>query len=62
MTIDERLERLTLRHEALTQSVELIAIAQRHSEELIDRNVALLEKNQVLMEKNQVLMAGMIEA
>ena len=28
MTIDERLERLTERHEALTQTVELIAAAQ----------------------------------
>ena len=29
MTVDERLERLTERHEALTQSVELIAIENR---------------------------------
>jgi len=29
MTIDERLERLTGRHEALTQSVELMAIENR---------------------------------
>ena len=29
MTIDERLERLTERHEALTQSVELIAAENR---------------------------------
>jgi len=29
MTIDERLERLTERHEALTQSVELMAIENR---------------------------------
>jgi len=28
MTIDERLERLTERHEALTQTVELIAVMQ----------------------------------
>ena len=28
MTIDERLERLTERHEALTQTVELIAAVQ----------------------------------
>jgi len=28
MTIDERLERLTARHEALTQTVELIAAMQ----------------------------------
>jgi hypothetical protein len=29
MTIDERLERLTERHEALTQSVELMALENR---------------------------------
>ena len=29
MTIDERLEKLTERHEALTQTVELIATMQR---------------------------------
>ena len=29
MTIDERLEKLTERHEALTQTVELIAVMQR---------------------------------
>ena len=32
MTIDERLERLTDRHEALMQTVELIAAAQADSE------------------------------
>jgi len=29
MTIDERLEKLTERHEALTQSVELMAVENR---------------------------------
>jgi archaellum component FlaC len=33
MTIDERLERLTERHEALTQTVELIAAAQMKNDE-----------------------------
>src|SRR5450432_1853426 len=33
MTIDERLERLAERHEALTQSVELMVSAQRHAAE-----------------------------
>lgn len=32
MTIDERLEKLTERHEALTQTVEIIAIMQRDNE------------------------------
>jgi len=35
MTIDERLERLTARHEALTQSVELLLQQSReHSKQL----------------------------
>ena len=33
MTIDERLERLTERHEALTQTVESIAAAQLRADE-----------------------------
>jgi hypothetical protein len=33
MTIDERLDRLTERHEALTQSVELVLTAQRQDSE-----------------------------
>ena len=33
MTIDERLERLTERHEALTETVELIAAAQVKNDE-----------------------------
>ena len=39
MTIDERLDRLTERHEALTQTVELMVHEQRE----------WLAKNQVLM-------------
>jgi len=40
MTIDERLEKLTERHEALTQTVELIAAAQLKADE---RLVQLME-------------------
>ncbi len=32
MTIDERLEKLTERHEALTQSVELLRMAQEETD------------------------------
>ncbi len=46
MTIDERLDRLTERHEALTQSVELLVHEQR---EFVQNSKALQEKNQVLM-------------
>ena len=48
MTIDERLDRLTERHEALTQTVELLGHLHR--------------KNEEALEKNQVLMAQVIES
>lgn len=35
MTIDERLERLTERHEALSQSVEMLLVAVREDSENI---------------------------
>ena len=38
MTIDERLERLAERHEALTQTVEVLAGMQRQNEKLFARN------------------------
>jgi hypothetical protein len=48
MTIDERIERLTERHEALTQTVEIIAGMQR--------------ENEVLHQKNEVLLAHVMES
>jgi hypothetical protein len=42
MTIDERLDRLTERHEALTQTVELSVHLHRENEEAIKKNQALL--------------------
>ena len=42
MTNDERLEKLTERHEALTQTVELIAASQANSDERIDKLTALM--------------------
>jgi hypothetical protein len=51
MTIDERLDRLTERHEALTQSVELIARTTsdnaRQIKELRDAAAALLQIAQI---------------
>ena len=40
--IDQRLDRLTERHEALTQTVELIAAAQLKSDERIDKLTTLM--------------------
>ncbi len=47
MCFEERLDRLAERHEALTESVELIAHLQQKHEETL--------------QKNQVLMANVIE-
>ena len=48
MNFEERLDRLVERHEAITQSVELIAHLQ--------------QKNEETLEKNQVLMAQVMES
>lgn len=42
MNIDQRLDKLTERHEALTQTVELIAHVQRKNEEAHQKNEVLL--------------------
>ena len=42
MTIDERLERLTERHEAITQSVELMAAENRERDEKWDARMGKL--------------------
>ena len=42
MDIDQRLEKLTERHEALTQTVELIAHMQQKNEEAHQKNEILL--------------------
>lgn len=51
MTIDERLDRLTERHEALTQSVELLARTTReHTEQIAalrDASASLLHIAQI---------------
>ena len=43
MTIDERLEKLTERHEALTQTVELIAAMHRENEKRNEKRFAVLD-------------------
>jgi methyl-accepting chemotaxis protein len=56
MTIDERLDRLTERHEALTQTVELIAAAQMKTDE---RMAHLTETTDHLTERMGQLMDTM---
>jgi SMC interacting uncharacterized protein involved in chromosome segregation len=45
MTIDERLEKLAERHEALAQSVELLRIAQEETEKLVKAGFQETEKS-----------------
>jgi NAD+--asparagine ADP-ribosyltransferase len=45
MTIDERIERLTERHEALTQSVELVLVATRENTESIRKLVEVTNRD-----------------
>ena len=55
MTTDERLDRLTERHEALTQSVESLF----HSQDRHDKQLDRLEQMQV---KNETLMGQLMES
>lgn len=63
MTIDERLERLTGRHEALTQTVELIAAMQMKTDErmgvLAAAQLKTDERMGVLTERTTQLMETM---
>jgi hypothetical protein len=56
MTIDERLERLAERHEALTQTVGIIAAMQRANEE----RMAALAEAMNRLERNSVQLTGMM--
>jgi len=49
MNIDQRLDRLTERHEALTQTVEIIAAMQKKNEEAHQRNEEAHRKNEILL-------------
>jgi uncharacterized protein YqfA (UPF0365 family) len=44
MNIDERLEKLTERHEALTQTVEIIAAMQKDNERLSAERSAAIDR------------------
>jgi hypothetical protein len=55
MTIDERLERLTERHEALTQSAELLVAQGRESDRRLD---ALAERHEALTQSVELLASG----
>ena len=71
MTIDERLDRLAARHEALTQSVELLVHSQHEAfarydammakhEAVWQRNDAAWERNDDAMAKTQTMLAQVV--
>jgi hypothetical protein len=47
MTIDERIEALARRHEALSQSVELLLASQRETDEKVRHLAIIAEQNEV---------------
>lgn len=49
MTIDERLERLTERHEALAQTVDVLATSAMRHERAMERLEGIAEQNGILM-------------
>jgi hypothetical protein len=49
MDFDQRLDRLTERHEALAQSLELVVHMHHKNEEAHQKNEVLLEKSQILI-------------
>lgn len=51
MTIDERLDKLTARHEALTQTVEIIGSMQLRNEEAIKAMVANVDRLNITMDR-----------
>jgi len=49
MDFDQRLDRLTERHEALAQTLDLVVHMQHKNEEAHQKNEVLLEKSQILI-------------
>jgi hypothetical protein len=62
MTIDERLERLTDRHEALSHTVELLAAEGKETGEKIRALAIIAEQNEVRAERMQAAMVRSFEA
>jgi hypothetical protein len=59
MTIDERLDRLTERHEALTQTVEHIAIQGEEQNKRIDKLVGLMETFTTIVQSRERRLTGL---
>jgi hypothetical protein len=59
MTIDERLDRLTERHEALTQTVEHMALQGEEQNKRIDKLVGLMETFPNIVKGHQRRLTGL---
>jgi hypothetical protein len=57
MTIDERLDRLTVRHEALTETVELLVHSQQEAFAKYD---AMLTRHDEVLVKHEALLGRVI--
>lgn len=62
MDIDRRLDKLTERHEALAQTLELVVHMQQKNEEAHQKNEEALQRNEALLEKSQILIVHVIES
>ena len=62
MTFDERLDQISQKHQALAETVQIIASMQLENEKAHRNNELLLEKNERLQEKNQILIADIMES
>ena len=58
MTIDERLERLTERHEALTQTVEHMALQGEEQNKRIDKVVGVMEAFANIVQSHERRLTG----
>ena len=59
MDIDQRLDKLAERHEALAQSVELLLHTQR---EAFEKHDAAFQKYDAAFAKNQILLSQVVES
>jgi len=59
MTIDERLDRLTERHEALTQTVEHLALQGEEQHKRIDKLVGLMEAFTAIVQSRERRLTGL---
>jgi hypothetical protein len=56
MTIEERFDRLTERHEALTQSVELLQLERDDQNRRMDKLLSLMESFAAIVESHERLL------